>query len=296
MRKAQFIAEVPGLTMKPKTVGFNQVGDLKAFKDYCTQLANGPEPFSCVVFMDEVEKTFGGSSVQGFESSGTSTDAFAVSLKEIQARKYPGCTLVGPPGTGKTYIAEAIATEFGVPCLEADIGATKNKFVGNSEERIRNMWAAIFAMAGQGGALIIATCNKLESVPPEMRRRLASLGIWFFELPDENGRKMVGEMYAKDLTKKPNPKFWESCEGWSSSDIYNVCRVARKLNISVEQAAPLYIVPAAKQDPDGLANLRAIADGKFLDANKGGMYSAPIMKDAARAREAGGRRLGATLN
>lgn len=44
-----------------------------------------------------------------------------------------GLLLDGPPGTGKTSGAKYIAEQWGVPLYRVDVGATKNKYVGESE-------------------------------------------------------------------------------------------------------------------------------------------------------------------
>jgi hypothetical protein len=43
--------------------------------------------------------------------------------------------------------------------------------VGSSEKNIRWVFRAIEAAAGPGGAFFILTCNKMKSLPPEVRRR-----------------------------------------------------------------------------------------------------------------------------
>jgi cell division protease FtsH len=51
-----------------------------------------------------------------------------------------GYLLFGPPGTGKTSLAKAVASEGGVPFIEASIGQFKNKFYGETEERVRTLF------------------------------------------------------------------------------------------------------------------------------------------------------------
>lgn len=58
-----------------------------------------------------------------------------------------GILLSGPPGTGKTVIAEAMAAEAGVKFVRWDISALLGKYVGESEANLRNDMAIIRAMA-----------------------------------------------------------------------------------------------------------------------------------------------------
>ena len=47
-----------------------------------------------------------------------------------------GLLLDGPPGTGKTAGSKWIAEQLGVPLYRVDIGGTKNKWIGGSEENM----------------------------------------------------------------------------------------------------------------------------------------------------------------
>lgn len=134
-----------------------------------------------------------------------------------------GALLVGPPGTGKTHIAKAIATAWGVPLLKLDLGALKSKFVGDSEARIRKAFSVIEtigravvlldevekALAGatqgaadggvssdalgailtwmqerQGQAFIVATSNDASALPPELMRAGRFDCVWWVDLPN----------------------------------------------------------------------------------------------------------------
>ena len=52
-----------------------------------------------------------------------------------------GFLLAGPPGTGKTLLARAFAGEAGLPFLALTGGELKSKWVGESEERVRELFA-----------------------------------------------------------------------------------------------------------------------------------------------------------
>ena len=52
-----------------------------------------------------------------------------------------GLLLAGPPGTGKTLMARALAGEAGLPFLALSAGELKSKWVGESEGRIRELFA-----------------------------------------------------------------------------------------------------------------------------------------------------------
>lgn len=62
-----------------------------------------------------------------------------------------GVLLYGPPGCGKTYVAKAAATESNAAFISASISDIMDKFVGESEKRIRE----IFNLARRKGRTII---------------------------------------------------------------------------------------------------------------------------------------------
>lgn len=47
-----------------------------------------------------------------------------------------GLLMDGPPGTGKTAGAKYVADQWGIPLYRVDIGGTKNKYVGESEQNM----------------------------------------------------------------------------------------------------------------------------------------------------------------
>lgn len=141
-----------------------------------------------------------------------------------------GMLLVGPPGTGKSLTAKAVATAWGIPLLRLDLGALKSKFVGDSEGNLRRalrvaesvgrcvVWIDEIekALAGavQGGAdggvsadalgtvlswmqerageaFVIATSNDVKALPPELIRKGRFDELWFVDLPAHSERRAI---------------------------------------------------------------------------------------------------------
>lgn len=73
--------------------------------------------------------------------------AFSDEAKKLNVDTPKGMALLGPPGTGKTWIAKATADTLQFPCLQFNIDAVFNKFVGDSEQNMEAALRVIEAMA-----------------------------------------------------------------------------------------------------------------------------------------------------
>ena len=61
--------------------------------------------------------------------------------------KPKGYLSLGPPGTAKTYMAEALAQKFGVPFIKLEMSKIMDKLVGNSEKKIDQALKTVAACA-----------------------------------------------------------------------------------------------------------------------------------------------------
>jgi len=155
---------------------------------------------------------------------------FSDDAKEFGIEAPKGFAAVGVPGTGKSLIAKATASELGVPAVRLDFGRVFSKFVGDSESRVRQALSMVEGMApcvlfvdeidkGLGGAgggggdsgtssrvlgsfltwlqeckapvFCIVTANRIDGLPPELLRRGRFDGIFSVGLPEEDERMEV---------------------------------------------------------------------------------------------------------
>ncbi len=76
-------------------------------------------------------------------------------FKEMGGEVHRGLLLVGPPGTGKTYLAQAISAEAHVPFCYASAPSFQNMFFGISNLRIMMLYGKARKKAKQYGACIV---------------------------------------------------------------------------------------------------------------------------------------------
>jgi cell division protease FtsH len=65
-----------------------------------------------------------------------------------------GILFEGPPGTGKTYMAKAMAKEAGVPFLFVSSSAFQSMYYGQTNRKIRNYFKALRHYARKEGGAI----------------------------------------------------------------------------------------------------------------------------------------------
>lgn len=161
-----------------------------------------------------------------------------------------GLVLVGVPGTGKSLVAKAIASEFGIPLVRLDFSRVFNALVGSSEQRMRTALSMVEAMApcvcfadevdkGLGGIMngggdagtsmrvlgtfltwlqeskapvfTMVTANNINGLPPELLRRGRFDAIFSTTLPSETEREEVLRIHL-------DRRGWD-ISGFSESDI-----------------------------------------------------------------------------
>ena len=76
-------------------------------------------------------------------------------FKEMGGQVHRGMLLVGPPGTGKSYLAQCIASEAGIPFAYASSPSFQSMFMGISNIKIMMLYSKARKMAKKYGACII---------------------------------------------------------------------------------------------------------------------------------------------
>lgn len=273
-RKRRQIEQTPGLSVFRGGENFDGIGGCEAIKNFARRVLEGRDRPNCVVFVDEIEKMLGGSGTSGGDTSGVSQDQLGQLLSYMQDHGATGMLFVGPPGTAKSMVAKAAGNHAGVPTIRLDLGGAKGSLVGQSEQNIRAALKVITSISG-GRSLWIATSNSITDLPPELRRRF-TLGTWFFDLPTAEERADIWQLYTHRYGgahyNGPGGDQDVQDNDWTGAEIRQCCELAWRIQCPLVEAAR-YVVPVAKSAPDQLARLRNAAAGRFLSAQRPGVYS-----------------------
>lgn len=204
-------------------------------------------------------KLFQSSGVLEFVETPTSLDAVGglgrlkTWLKERQSAFAPeaakfgltaprGMLLLGVQGAGKSLCAKAVAAAWHRPLLKLDPGALYDKYVGESERRLRDtlrqaermaplvLWideiekgfASAAAQSTDGGlskrifgtllswmqdhtapVFLVATANDIEALPPELMRKGRFDEIFFVDLPGDEARCEIWNIHLRKRGRKP---------------------------------------------------------------------------------------------
>jgi hypothetical protein len=231
-----------------------------------------------------------------------------------------GVLLLGVSGTGKSAFAKALGMETGRPTLVLDIGALMGSLVGETERNIRRALKIADAMApcilfidelekalsgatssGNGdsgvssrmfGTLLswmndhtsnvylVATCNDISKMPPELTRAERFDGIVFLDLPGREQKDRIWKQYIELFELDAEQKLPKD-DQFTGAEIRSCCRLAALLDVPLVQAA-INVVPVAVTAGGSVNSLRNWASGRCLDSEAGGIYQ--FKKSKARAR------------
>lgn len=261
-RKRKAIEQTAGLSVWKGGEKFSEIGGCDNAKQFFGNLIKGKRAPRCIVFVDEIEKAVGSQQ----DTSGTSQAMLGTMLRWMQDKAVTGCILIGPAGCAKSAISKAVGNEANVPTIEFDLSAMKGSLVGESEAKLRGAIATVDAI-GQGRVMVLATCNSIGNLPPELRRRF-TLGTFFFDLPTAEERSSIWKIYRKryglnDALPEDN--------SWTGAEIRQCCDVADRLGVSLKDASN-YVVPVARSAAEVIETLRKQASGRFLSASYKGVY------------------------
>ena len=265
-RRNAFVANVKGLEVDRFPLTFKDVRGIDRARWFGTRLCEGPESPSVILRIDELDKKMGGGS--GQETHGaTQGDELNVLLTEMEDNGWSGVLAYGHPGTGKTLWTRTLGPTCNVPTLVLDLGGTRSKFVGESEQNVRAAMKTVKAIGGDR-VYVMATCNELDTLKPELKRRFTD-GVFFFDLPSDEELIELFDLYRASYQVSGTLDI--SYVGWTGAEVRNACRLAHRLQVPLTEAAQ-EIIPVSKADPESVARRRRRAHQRFRNAALPGPY------------------------
>ncbi|MHC5027554.1 MAG: AAA family ATPase [Planctomycetota bacterium] len=195
-----------------------------------------------------------------------------------EAREYGlnpprGMLLLGVQGAGKSLCAKAVATAWHRPLLRLDPGALYDRYIGESEQRLRAalrqaermapivLWvdeiekgfASAASRSADGGlsqrmfgtlltwmqehdapVFLVATANDIEALPPELLRKGRFDEIFFVDLPGKAARRQILTIHLR--SRKQDPRSFDLDVLVNASDGYSGAEIEQAIVSSMHEA------------------------------------------------------------
>src|SRR3954464_7595411 len=162
-----------------------------------------------------------------------------------------GVIILGVQGCGKSLCARAVAGEWKLPLVKFDTSAVYDKYIGETEKRIRKVFQVAEGLAPCSGpdsasadagvssrllasflswmqdrkspVFVAATCNNVTVLPPELIRKGRFDELFFVDLPNESERKQIFSIQLARRKRNPTEfdleKVASAAKGYSGAEI-----------------------------------------------------------------------------
>lgn len=263
---------------------------------------------------------------------GNQKQLLTADLKSRKLRPPRGVLLVGVPGCGKSLSAKFIATTWNLPLYRLDFASIQGMYVGQSENRLREafesadntapciLWideiekglaanandssGVTTRMIGQflfwlqestKKVFVVATANDITKLPPELLRKGRFDEIFFIDLPQDQERADIINLYIKNnVLPPPSSQSFEKLinisAGFAGSDLEGAVKdvaIQAILNGDSFITDELYekcfqnIVPLSKTSPEKIESIRNWGKERALPASGLTWNSSPNDKISA---------------
>lgn len=240
-------------------------------------------------------------------------------LRGTGLRPPRGVLLVGVPGCGKSLSAKAVSQQWQLPLYRLDMASIHGMYLGESENRMRDALATadrvspcilwideiekglaggndstgvpqrvlgqflFWLQESQSRAFVVATANDVRRLPPELLRKGRFDELFFVDLPDEQDRKEIIELYYRRYVKaEPDPDQVQSLvdisDGFAGSDIESALHDVGAevlLNGGAEALHPAFVLntfantnPLSRTNPEQIDDIRAWGRERAVPAGR----------------------------
>ncbi len=189
--------------------------------------------------------------------------AFGKAARDYGLPEPKGVLLLGVQGCGKSLSSKVIAATLGLPLLRLDVGRIFSSYIGQSEENMRKaismaeglspvvLWIDEIekgfagtdggAVADSGATMrvfatfltwlqektapvfVVATANRIKSLPPELLRKGRFDEIFFIDLPQPDERREIFSIHIgrrnRDATTFDLERLASESDGYSGAEI-----------------------------------------------------------------------------
>ena len=255
---------------------------------------------------------------------------------DLKSRKIPpprGVLLVGVPGCGKSLSAKFIAASWNLPLYRLDFASIQGMYVGQSENRLKDAFESadnaapcvlwideiekglsasssdssgvttrmigqflFWLQEGTAKVFVVATANDVSKLPPELLRRGRFDELFFVDLPADDERKDIINLYVKRYSlKQPSPdtfaKLVTQSEGFAGSDLESAVREVATQAVThgddvIDDDIYLKcfnnIVPLSKTTPERIDAIRLWGRERAIHASGAEWGSSQVEKPAAK--------------
>jgi SpoVK/Ycf46/Vps4 family AAA+-type ATPase len=243
--------------------------------------------------------------------------AYTPEAKRFGLSPPKGIMLLGVQGCGKTMAAKAVAEEWGLPLLKMEPGRLYEKFVGESEKNLEKALRMAERMApcvlmideiekglaytGSADAdaglskrifgrllgwlqerkapvFVVATCNEITALPPELMRKGRFDELFFIDLPGPKERQDIFALHLKKRKRDPGAfdldALAEASAGFSGAEIeqavvsalYNAFSLGTELDTAHLLEELKATTPLSVTRREEVGALRAWARGRTVSA------------------------------
>lgn len=226
-----------------------------------------------------------------------------------------GVLLTGVPGCGKSLVAKTLARTWDLPLVLLDPARIYGPYVGESEQKLHDALETVEAMApvvlwvdeiekgfaagGMGdsgvsqrilgtflrwmqdrpqGVFLVATCNDVDSLPPEFLRKGRFDEIFFVDLPGPQERESIFRIQLSRRKRDPASfdlaRLARASEGFSGAEIeagvvgamYRAYASGRELTTDELVQELAGTAPLSRTRAEDVERLRAWAAGRAVPA------------------------------
>ena len=167
--------------------------------------------------------------------------------------------------------------------LDKALGGATSSSNGDSGVSARLLGTLLSWMNDHSSSVyVVATCNDISKLPPELTRAERFDGIVFLDLPGRDQKDRIWQQYIELFQLDANQKLPKD-DQFTGAEIRSCCRLSAMLDIPLIQASQ-NVVPVAVTANESVDSLRNWASGRCLDSEASGVYQFQASQPRARRR------------